>query len=98
MLFRSFYAMGGVNRHNLTFSTTQTVPSTGSSQTVSFKTEGWGPLFGGGGEGWLAPALAIFAEGGWTRINGKPADESGGTYDDRMFFAVAGVRIRLLKR
>lgn len=90
------YAMGGVNRHNLTFSTTQAFGDTGSL-TVAFKTEGWGLLVGGGGESWVTPALGIYVEGGWTKLNGKAADESGGAYDDRMLFGIVGLRLRILK-
>jgi hypothetical protein len=96
------YGLAGVNRHMITISTAQTVDASStaaaSSQTVSFKTKGWGLLVGGGGERWVLPALGIFGEGGWTAINGKSADESGGTYDDQMWFGVFGIRLRILGR
>jgi hypothetical protein len=98
-----WYAMGGANRHTVTFSTEQTVGVTetvpdGGSLRVAFKTEGWGLVVGGGGERWLKPALALYGEGGWAAINGKSADASGGTYEDRLFYGVIGLRLRLLKR
>lgn len=98
-----WYAMGGANRHTVTFSTAQTVDQietvpNGGTLTVAFKTEGWGWTVGGGGERWLKSWLALYGEGAWATINGKSADASGGTYNDKLLYGVMGLRLRLVKR
>jgi hypothetical protein len=73
--------------------TTTTVP--GSTTTVEAKTQGWGWLFGGGMEAWVAPAFALYIEGGGAGIKGKSEVVEQGQIDNRITVFTAGIRIRL---
>ena len=101
------YGRAGFNYHRAESGTTQvteditvtdgdvTTVTPGSTQTVEAKTEGWGWLFGGGMEAWVAPAFAFYIEGGGAGIKGKSEVVEQGTIDNRVTMFTAGIRIRL---
>ena len=82
------YAEGGVNHHQATSSTTNTIDDTtvtidgvdqtvkGGTDTYEFKTAGWNWLLGGGAEGWVNQKVAIYAEVGRAKLKG--GDQGGG--------------------
>ena len=102
-----FYGQGGVNYHRATFTTTQTIDDytvtidgidqtiKGGTQTFGLRTAGWGWQFGGGGEIWLAPRLAIYGEVGYARLKGANVDAAEGAFDDRVIFILVGARVRI---
>ena len=101
------YGRAGANYHRAESGTTQvidditttvddvttTIP--GSTETVNAKTQGWGWLFGGGMEAWVAPAFAFYAEAGAAGIKGDSEVVEQGTIDNRIIMFTAGIRIRL---
>jgi Outer membrane protein beta-barrel domain len=90
------YGKFGTTYHRALFKTTQ---STGDvTQTLELGTQGWGWVFGGGGEIWLAPAVALYAELGRAAMKGSGREGAEGTMDERVTFYVAGARIRILGR
>ena len=102
-----FYGQGGMNYHRATFTTTQTVEDytvtvdgvdqtiKGGTQTFGLRTAGWGWQFGGGGEVWVAPRLAIYGEAGYARLKGATVDAAEGAFDERVIFILAGARVRI---
>jgi hypothetical protein len=102
-----FYGRAGFNYHRAESGTTQvteavtatvdgvTTTTPGSTETVTANTEGWGWLVGGGIEAWLAPAFAIYAEGGGVGIKGKPEVEEQGQIDNRITVFTAGIRVKI---
>jgi hypothetical protein len=102
-----FYARAGFNYHRAESGTTQvtedvtstvdgvTTTTPGSTETVTANTEGWGWLFGGGIEAWLAPAFAIYAEGGGAGIKGKSEVVDQGQIDNRVTMFTAGIRVKI---
>ncbi len=100
------FGSAGLDYHRATTTTTQTIdPSTvaideqttmtieGGTQVFQARTSGWGWLFGGGVEIWMAPRAAIFAEAGRVRIEGSGAGEL--RTRDWLTFLVGGVRVRV---
>jgi hypothetical protein len=72
-----------------------TVTMTGGTQTLQLRTAGWGWLFGGGIEVWVAPAFAIYAEGSRAKLSGSSRDGAEGGIDDRLTTILIGGRIRI---
>jgi hypothetical protein len=101
------YGRAGATYHRATLTTTQTFEDRtvtvgevtgfieGGTQTYALETAGWGWLFGGGAELWLASVLAFYIEGGRAALKGAARGEAEGVLDDRRTFFVAGARIRL---
>jgi hypothetical protein len=87
------YGQAGTNYHWATSLTTETIAS--ATQTFELKTQGWGWLFGGGGEVWIAPSVALYAEAGFAGLKGKDTGGGEGLIDDRLRFILLGVRVRL---
>lgn len=54
------YGQVGTNYHWATSFTTETINS--ATQTFELKTQGWGWLFGGGGEVWIAHSVGLYGE------------------------------------
>jgi hypothetical protein len=73
--------------------TTTTTP--GSTSTVESETEGWGWLAGGGVEAWLAPAFALYGEGGGAGIKGAAEVANQGNIDNRTWIITAGIRVKI---
>jgi hypothetical protein len=101
-----FFGSGGVNYHQATLSTTQTVDDRvitvgdgqqtlpGGTQAFQSRVGGWGWGFGGGAEFWLSRTFGIYGEGGRVRVKGED-DGSETRIDDTMNFVVVGVRVRI---
>jgi hypothetical protein len=101
------YGQAGVNYHQETSSTTQTIDDSvvtvdsvtttikGGTQTFTLKTAGWGWLFGGGVEIWAVPKFAVYAEGGRARLNGADLNGGEARIDDRVTFILVGARVRI---
>lgn len=104
------YGEAGVNYHQATTSTTQTVDDhtitvdgvdqtvKGGTQTFELKTAGVGWLFGGGFEAWVAPSFALYVEGGRARLKGSPIGGGEGVFDDRVTFVLVGGRVHIGRR
>jgi hypothetical protein len=73
--------------------TTTTTP--GSTTTVESETDGWGWLVGGGVEAWLAPAFAIYGEGGGAGIKGNAEVVEQGSIDNRIWNITAGIKVKI---
>lgn len=104
------YGHGGLNFHQATFTTNETMdPVTltlddgstvtipGGSQTLTQKTQGWSWVYGGGGEVWILTKLAVFGEFGISRLKGDATDGSGVRMDDHFSWTVVGAKFRLNK-
>ena len=101
------YGKVGANYHRATFRTTEVVNETtitvdgvpqtirGGSQVSWVKTAGWGWLFGGGMEVWVAPAFGIYGEFGRAALKGRALDDEEGTTDERVTTVMVGARIRI---
>jgi hypothetical protein len=72
-----------------------TVTLKGGTQTLQLRTAGWGWLFGGGIEVWVAPSFAIYAEGSRIKLRGDSRDGAEGGIDDRLTTILVGGRIRI---
>lgn len=83
----------GLGYHKATSTTTETI--NGASQTLTFKTKGWGLAFGGGMEVWAAHSFALYLD--VNSIKMKGSDEAGGEgrIDDRVTVLAFGARIRI---
>jgi hypothetical protein len=102
------YAMGGMVRHEATFTTTQTndavtvtvagAPQTfpGGTQSFGDKTQGWSWTLGGGVEAWVAGRVAIYGEYSRAKLKGQAAAGTESAIDDQVSQALVGIRLRLL--
>lgn len=101
------YGRAGANRHRAIATTSQTTdPVTvvvdeveqtfpGGTQNYEFRTSGWGWLFGGGVEVWLANSFGLYAEGGAAKLKGDAIGNIEVSIDDRATFLFVGARFRL---
>ena len=101
------YGLGGANYHRATLTTNQTVDDVtiivddvevtipGGTQTFQLRTEGWGWLFGGGLEIWVARPFAIYVEAGYVALKGKDRDGGEGSINERVTYILAGARVHL---
>jgi len=101
------YGLAGASYDRATLTTTETIDDVtvivdevevtlpGGTQTLQLKTGGWGWLFGGGLEVWVARKVAIYGEGGYIALKG--GDRTGGEaqLNERVTYILAGVRVRL---
>jgi Outer membrane protein beta-barrel domain len=87
------YGQVGANYHQATSRTAQTIG--GASQTLEFKTDGWGLFFGGGIDAWIASRFALYAEANLASLKGNDAGGGEPQIDDRLRFLTVGVRIRI---
>ena len=87
------YGLGGLNYHEALSRTTQTID--GASQTSEHQTQGWGTLFGGGLDAWIASRIGLYFEGGFAEAQGRPIAGGELEIDDTMKYVVVGVRVRL---
>jgi hypothetical protein len=72
-----------------------TVTLRGGTQSLRLRTAGWGWLFGGGMEVWVAPSFAIYAEVSRAKLSGVSRDGAEGSINDRLTTVMVGGRIRL---
>jgi hypothetical protein len=97
--FNYHRAESGTSQHTDEFSTTDengvVTVTPASDETVTGKTQGWGWLFGGGIEAWVAPAFALYAEAGGAGVKGDSEVTTQGRIDNRLTVFTAGVRVRL---
>ena len=101
------YGLGGANYHRATLTTNQTVEDVtvivddaevilpGGTQTFQLRTGGWGWLFGGGLEIWVARPLAIYAEAGYVALKGSDRDGGEGSINERVTYILAGARVHV---
>jgi hypothetical protein len=101
------YGLGGVNRHEATITTTETVNDVsvtvnnvtqtvkGGTQSFAQQTRGWSWLAGGGVEAWSNKWIAIYGELNVAKITGAPVGGGEGGIDDRMTFATVGLRFHI---
>jgi len=105
------YALVGANRHQATWTTTQTnddrtvtTPDgrsqsiTGGTQKFVLRTAGWGVSYGGGIELWVKPKFGFYVEAERARLKGASRDGDQGKMDDRLTTFRIGIRLRLLGR
>jgi len=104
------YGRAGFNYHHAQSATTQhtdevtvtvggfTTVTPAFNESLEATTSGWGWMFGGGLEAWVAPSFALYAEGGAVGMKGNTntADES--IIDNRLTVLSAGVRVRIGRR
>jgi len=87
------YGFAGAAYHQSLLNTSETIDT--ATQLFTQRTHGWGPIFGGGAEGWITSKVAIYGELSFTKVKGKAEDGGEGLVDDRLRFVGFGVRIRL---
>jgi Outer membrane protein beta-barrel domain len=87
------YGKAGVNYHQATSTTNETID--GVSQTFAFQTKGYGWLFGGGGEGWINSRVALFGEFSVVKIKGDAEGGGEAFLNDRLQLLMGGIRIHL---
>jgi hypothetical protein len=103
-----FYGQAGIDYHQATSDTSQTVPDRtitvdgvdevipGGTQTFQLKTEGWGMVFGGGLEVWVNHNLGLFGEANYAKIKGdRVGGGAEGSIDDWLTYITVGARFRL---
>jgi hypothetical protein len=101
------YGLGGVNHHEATFVTTQTIADKtivvngvnqvvpGGTQSFGQKTSGWSWVAGGGVEGWINDWIAIYGELNFAQVEGKPVVGLGEGIDEQMRMAFFGIRFHI---
>ena len=101
------YGLGGVNHHEATFVTTQTIADRtivvngvsqvvpGGTQSFGQKTSGWSWVAGGGVEGWINNWIGIYGELNFAQLEGRPVAGTGDGIDEQMRLAFFGVRVRI---
>jgi hypothetical protein len=101
------YGKLGTTYQRATFSTTESVPDStitigdvtetipGGTQTLAFRTSGWGWMFGGGLEAWLTRSFAVYGEVGWAALKGRDMDGGEGVMDDKLRLILFGARIHI---
>lgn len=101
------YGRAGGNYHRATSSTSDTIDDRtiavdgveqtlkGGTQTSELKTQGWGWLFGGGLEVWVAPSTALFADLSFAKLRGQEKGGGDGRLNDRLTVFFAGLRVHI---
>jgi hypothetical protein len=87
------YGKGGVNYHQATSTTVETIDNV--SQTIAFRTKGYGWLFGGGGEGWITSRVAIFGEFNLANLKGDAEGGGEAFIDERLRLFMGGIRLHI---
>jgi hypothetical protein len=102
-----FYGLGGVNHHEATFNTTQTISDKtivvngvnqvvpGGTQSFGQKTSGWSWVAGGGVEGWINNWIGIYGEVNIAQVEGQPVVGTGDGIAQQMRMAFFGVRFHI---
>ena len=101
------YGLLGANFHRVVSKTTNTINDTtlvinehaqttqGATQDFVLEIRGFGWVFGGGGEVWLTPTLAVYGEVGRVQLKGTDVSGGPGTMDNWGRFELAGLRFRV---
>jgi hypothetical protein len=64
--------------------------------TIELETEGWGPVYGGGFEGWIKPRFAVYVEGAFGTLKGNPTVRTvEGDMDEGFKYFLVGARVKL---
>jgi hypothetical protein len=87
------YGKGGSNFHYAKATTKNTID--GALQTLEVQTQGWGWLFGGGLEVWMAPAVGLYADAGFVGLKGAAIGGGEVRLDDRMRYLIFGMRVHI---
>jgi len=87
------FGQGGASYHEGTNGLTQTAGE--DSQTIETRTDGWSYTYGGGLEAWVSSRVALYVEGGSTKIKGKERLVGETEIDDRLTHFLLGLRFRL---
>jgi opacity protein-like surface antigen len=89
------YGQGGGTYHRAKHATIQT-SADGIEDRFELQTAGWGWTFGGGLEAWVAPKVALYAEGGRAALKGGGVETGGeGRLDERLTFVTVGLRVSI---
>jgi len=103
------YGHAGMAYHWATSTTTETINDLtitvdnvqqvipGGIATSGFKTEGWGYLFGGGGEVWLSKYIAIYGDLTFASLTGKDKNGSEARIDDKLRYVSFGAKVHIGK-
>jgi hypothetical protein len=101
------YGQAGMNHHQATSSTSETIDDVtvtvgdttqtfkGGTQTFATETKGWSWVFGGGLEAWVKPSIAIYGEFGLAKAKGDAVGGGAGQLDDRVTLVFAGMKFRI---
>lgn len=101
------YGIAGVNRHEATTTTTETVDNrtitvnnvsqvlAGGTQEFAQRTRGWSWVFGGGVELWATKWVGIYGEFTRPKLKGSPINGAEGDVDEQGTFIIGGLRARL---
>jgi hypothetical protein len=102
------YGFGGLTFSRSHWTTTETIAAQtvtvddvevvfpGGMQTFNLHTQGWSWIAGGGMEGSVGKRGLIFGEGGWANVRGSDRQGGEGRTEQRVFYFIGGVRIRIL--
>ena len=102
------YGFGGATFSRAHWNTLQTIDDqtvlvddvettiTGGAQSLDLHTQGWGWIAGGGLEVPASKRMSIFGEGGLAAIKGDDRQGGEGKMDDRVFYFLVGIRVRIL--
>jgi len=88
-----FYGKGGVNYHEATSTTDETIALV--SQKFETQTKGWSWTWGGGVEIWIKKKVAIFGELDVAKIKGDATGGGEAKIDDRATTVLAGIRLHV---
>jgi opacity protein-like surface antigen len=101
------YGKGGASYHRAAIATTETINDRtitvggveevvpGGTQTLGYRTSGWGWAIGAGLDFWLSRNVAVYGEFDWVTLDGTDRDGGEGILDDRIMAFFAGARIRI---
>ena len=103
------YGFGGMNYQFSDFSTLETTGDftitvdeetqliAGGTQELLYQTKGWGWMFGGGVEIWVAPKFGIYGEFARLKLNGSDTRGGEGTLDDHLTTITIGIRFAMTR-
>jgi hypothetical protein len=101
------YGRAGGNYHRAKLRTSDTIDDRtitvndveqtlqGGTQVTELKTAGWGWVYGGGLEVWVANSTALYFDLSFMRLRGKETNGGDGRLNDRLTTFFAGVRIHI---
>lgn len=101
------YGIAGVNRHEATETTNETVPNrtvtvngvtqtiAGGTQAFAQKTAGWSWVLGGGFELWTTKWVGVYAELTRAKLRGSAVGGGEGAIEEQATFILGGARVRL---
>jgi hypothetical protein len=70
----------------------------GGTQVFDLKTDGWSWMWGGGGEYWLTPIIAVWGEFSWVKLVGQATGGGEGSLDETVTSVMGGIRLGLSKK